>query len=48
MFKHDCPKCEYLGNFSTDDGRYDVYTCPGVMGLSVILRYGDDGWSGLV
>jgi hypothetical protein len=37
-FIHDCSKCMYLGNYKS----YDIYYCVGILGGSVVARYGDE------
>lgn len=37
-FKHDCASCEFHGR----SNRGDIYTCKGVLGTSIIVRFSDD------
>jgi hypothetical protein len=39
LWQHDCQKCVLLGTVSF----HDLYYCPGILGGSVIARYGNDG-----
>jgi hypothetical protein len=52
IWVHDCDACVYLGPFSADGVKYDLYWCKGGRtGSTVIGRYGNDGpqyCSGLV
>jgi hypothetical protein len=43
-FTHDCPECESLGSFMTEDGHQtDLYVCYNdFLGPSVVARYGDE------
>lgn len=39
-FRHDCDRCQSLGQY----GPHDLYVCPGgVLGQTLLARYGDDG-----
>lgn len=47
-WKHDCPKCEYLGSMVVTGNMLDWYTCGVDFQKTVIARHGDDGpeyWS---
>lgn len=39
LWRHDCSRCVPLGTISY----YDLYFCPGILGGSVLARYGHDG-----
>jgi hypothetical protein len=38
-YKHDCDACKFIGNHL----QYDVYHCSGILGGSVIARFGNKG-----
>jgi hypothetical protein len=39
LWRHDCQQCVPLGTFTF----HDLYFCRGILGGSVIARYGHDG-----
>jgi hypothetical protein len=46
IHKHDCDKCEFLGNFTPTEGNYvgyiyDLYYCPNEP--TIIARHGENG-----
>ena len=47
LYQHDCDKCRFLGgvvdNLGSGIQMLDAYHCPGSLGGSFILRYGNDG-----
>jgi hypothetical protein len=46
--QHDCARCRFLGRVRINFRDVDWYHCPGIMGGSVIGRYGSAGpdyWS---
>lgn len=38
LWRHDCTRCIPLGTHTF----YDLYFCPGILGGSVLARYGHD------
>lgn len=40
QFKHDCERCEFLGQISN----HDIYRCDqGTMMPTIVVRYSDEG-----
>lgn len=39
LWRHDCPQCVPLGTFTF----HDLYFCQGILGGTVLARYGNDG-----